>query len=153
MFMLDSVCVQNNIGASVASESSMSQQLSRRRSGPAHGIIRVLLAQGAMGLFAVLVSWLLAGSVGAVSALVGAVSYFLPNALFAMHLLIGLVGPGKASPLVFFAGEAFKLAAAIAILGLAGWYGRSWLVWPALLFGLLCVLKGYVLLLLMRKMP
>jgi ATP synthase protein I len=54
---------------------------------------------------------------------------------------------------VFFAGEAFKLAAAIAILWLAGWYGRDWLVWPALLFGLLCVLKGYVLLLALRRMP
>jgi ATP synthase protein I len=26
-------------------------------------------------------------------------------------------------------------------------------VWPALLFGLLCVLKGYVLLLMFRRLP
>ncbi|TCV00552.1 ATP synthase protein I [Paracandidimonas soli] len=151
--MLDSACVQNDAGVSVASETNMNRQPSRRRSGQAHGILRVLMAQGVTGLLAVLVSWWAAGAAGAVSAFVGVAAYFVPNALFAMHLLVGLAGSGRASPLVFFAGEAFKLAAAIAILWLAGWYGRDWLVWPALLFGLLCVLKGYVLLLALRRMP
>ena len=131
----------------------MNQQPQRRRAGQARGILRVLAAQGLMGFFAVLVSWWVAGNTGALSALVGVAAYFVPNALFAMHLLVGLAGSGKASPAVFFVGEVFKLAAAIALLGLAGWFGRGWLVWPALLFGLLCVLKGYVLLLATRRMP
>ena len=131
----------------------MNQQVQTRHAGQARGIIRVLVAQGLMGLLAVLISGVVAGKPGAVSALIGAVAYFVPNALFAMHLLVGLAGSGKASPAVFFVGEVFKLAAAIALLGLAGWFGRGWLVWPALLFGLLCVLKGYVLLLATRRMP
>ena len=56
-------------------------------------------------------------------------------------------------PMAFFWGEAFKLGTATLILGLAAWNGDGWLVWPALLLGLLCVLKGYVLLLAFRKLP
>lgn len=55
--------------------------------------------------------------------------------------------------MAFFWGEAFKLGTATLILGLAAWNGDGWLVWPALLLGLLCVLKGYVLLLAFRKLP
>lgn len=106
-----------------------------------------------MLLVAVLVSWLVSGAAAAVSALVGAAAYFVPNALFALRLLLGLLGPVKSSPLTFFVGEAFKLGSAILIMGLAAWLGQDWLVWPAMLFGLLCVLKGYVLLLVFRKLP
>lgn len=117
------------------------------------GIIRALGAQAVMAGFAVVVSWLLAGNAAAISALAGAAAYFLPNALFALRLLVGLFGPVKSSPLTFFVGEAFKLGAAVLILGLLAWQGSSWLVWPAMLFGLVCVLKGYVLLLMFRKLP
>jgi len=117
------------------------------------GIVRTLAAQAAMLGVAVLVSWLVAGSAAAVSAFIGAAAYFVPNALFALRLLVGLFGPLKSSPFTFFVGEAFKLGAAVVVLGLAAWLGRGWLVWPAMLFGLLCVLKGYVLLLLFRRLP
>lgn len=98
-----------------------------------------------MGLLAVSISWVVAGSAAGVSALIGAGAYFVPNALFALRLLAGLIGSGKASPFAFFIGEAAKLGAAVLLLGLAGYYGRAWIVWPALLFGLLFVLKGYML--------
>lgn len=124
--------------------------MNRRASG---GIIRTLGAQAIMLLAAVLVSWLVSGAAAAVSALIGAAAYFVPNALFAFRLLLALWGPAKSSPLAFFAGEAFKLGSAILVMGLAAWLGRSWLVWPAMLFGLVCVLKGYVLLLVFRKLP
>ncbi|AEC20981.1 putative inner membrane protein [Pusillimonas sp. T7-7] len=117
------------------------------------GIMRTLAAQAVMLGLAVLVSWLVAGGAAAVSAFIGAAAYFVPNALFALRLLLGLFGPLKASPLTFFVGEAFKLGSAVLVLGLAAWFASSWLVWPAVLFGLLCVLKGYVLLLLFRKLP
>ena len=117
------------------------------------GIVRTLAAQAAMLGVAVLVSWLVAGSAAAVSAFIGAAAYFVPNALFALRLLVGLFGPLKSSPFTFFVGEAFKLGTAVVVLGLAAWLGRGWLVWPAMLFGLLCVLKGYVLLLLFRRLP
>lgn len=118
-----------------------------------HGLVWTLCAQAVMALVAIVLSGLVAGSAAAVSALLGAAAYFVPNALFAMRLLLGVFGAVRPSPYAFFWGEAFKLGAAMAILGLAAWYGRGWLVWPALLFGLLCVLKGYVLLLAVRKLP
>jgi len=117
------------------------------------GLIRALAAQAVMGLFAALVSWLLAGWVAGASALIGAGAYFVPNALFAARLLLGLMGAKQASPFAFFWGEFIKLGSAVALLGLAAYVGHTWLVWPALLFGLVCVLKGYVLLLFFRKLP
>ncbi len=117
------------------------------------GLVRALVAQAGMAVFAVVLSGLVAGVDAALSALVGAAAYFVPNALFAMRLLAGMFGPLKTGPMAFFWGEAFKLGTAVLILGLAAWKGEGWLVWPALLLGLLCVLKGYVLLLAFRKMP
>ena len=122
-----------------------------RRAGS--GIVRTLVAQAAMAAVAVLVSWLVAGGMAAVSALVGAAAYFVPNALFALRLLLGIFGPVKSNPFTFFLGEALKLGSAVAVLVLVAWLGRDWVVWPSLLFGLLCVLKGYVLLLAFRKLP
>ncbi|HEY9573239.1 MAG TPA: ATP synthase subunit I [Pusillimonas sp.] len=124
--------------------------LNRRASS---GIVRTLAAQAIMLVLAVLVCWLVSGSEAAVSALIGAAAYFVPNALFALRLLLGLLGAAKSSPFAFFVGEAFKLGSAVMVMGLAAWLGRGWLVWPAMLFGLICVLKGYVLLLMFRKLP
>ena len=118
-----------------------------------YGLVWTIAAQACVGLIAVVVSALIAGGAAAVSALIGAAAYFVPNALFAMRLLLGVFGAARPSPFAFFWGEAFKLGGAVAILGLAVWFGRDWLVWPALLFGLLGVLKGYVLLLVLRKLP
>lgn len=117
------------------------------------GLVSALVAQAGMALFAVVLSGLLAGSNAALSAFVGAAAYFVPNSLFALRLLVGMFGQVQAGPVAFFWGEAFKLGTATLILGLAAWKGENWLVWPALLFGLLCVLKGYVLLLAFRKLP
>jgi ATP synthase protein I len=117
------------------------------------GLIRALVAQAGMAVFAIVLSGLIAGSDAALSAMVGAAAYFVPNALFALRLLAGMFGPMKSGPMAFFWGEAFKLGTAVFILGLAAWKGGDWLVWPALLLGLLCVLKGYVLLLAFRKLP
>jgi ATP synthase protein I len=125
-------------------------QINRRASS---GILRSLAAQAVMGCIAVLASWFFAGVTGAGSALIGASAYFVPNAIFALRLLLGLFGASRASPLTFFVGEAFKLGTAVLVLGMAAWLARDWLVWPAMLLGLLSVLKGYVLLLLFRKLP
>ncbi len=117
------------------------------------GLVWTLGAQAIMALIAVLLSGMIAGSAAAVSALVGAAAYFVPNALFALRLLLGLLGPARPSAYMFFWGEAFKLGTALAILGLAAWLAHDWIVWPALLAGLLSVLKGYVLLMAVRKLP
>lgn len=122
-----------------------------RRAG--NGLVRVLVAQACVALVAILISGLVGGKAAAVSALVGAAAYFVPNALFALRLLLGIFGAARPSPFAFFWGEAFKLGGAMAILGLAIWLGGDRLVWPALVFGLFGVLKGYVLLLVFRKLP
>lgn len=117
------------------------------------GLFRALGAQALMMLFAVLVSWWFGGFAAGASALIGAAAYFVPNALFAMRLLLGYFGPKRPGSLTFFWGEAFKLFAATGVVVVAAWQAGDWLVWPAFLFGLLCVMKGYVLLLLMRRLP
>jgi len=117
------------------------------------GLVRVLVAQAIMAALAVVISWAVAGWAAGVSALLGAAAYFVPNALFALRLLVGLVGSKKASPLAFFFGELFKLGSAVLLLALAAYVGQGWLVWPAVLFGLVCVLKGYVLLLFSGRLP
>src|SRR3546814_2978705 len=86
-----------------------------------------------MGCAAALVSWAVAGSAAGLSALIGAGAYFVPNALFASRLLLGLFGARRPSPFAFFLGEAFKLGLAVLLLGLAADLGRNWLVWPAFL--------------------
>lgn len=116
------------------------------------GLGRVLVAQAAMALIAVLFSWIFAGGAAGASALVGAGVYFVPNSLFALRLLLGQMALKPMAPTTFFVGELIKLGSAVALLVLATYLWRSWLVWPALLFGLVCVLKGYVLLIMFRRL-
>lgn len=117
----------------------------------ARGIGRLLAAQAVLGGLGVFVSWAVGGGVAAVSAMIGAAAYFVPNAFFALRLLAGFLGQKKPNPFGVFLGEALKLGSAVMLMALAAYFGRAWLVWPAFLFGLLCVLKGYVLLIIFRK--
>ena len=123
------------------------QRLARRSS---LGIVQILCAQALLALMVTLLSWWFGGRDAAASALIGACAYFIPNTV---RLLLGLMGGANANPASFFMGEVFKLGSAIAILGFAAWQFQSWLVWPALLFGLIGVLKGYVVLLALGRLP
>ncbi len=117
------------------------------------GLFRALGAQAFTGMLVVLASWGLAGFDAGASAFAGAAAYFVPNALFALRLLVGYVGPQRPGSLAFFWGEALKLLAAAGVVVLVAWYAGDRLVWPAFLLGLLGVMKGYVVLLAMRRMP
>lgn len=112
------------------------------------GLVRAVAVQGISALFAGLVCWLGFGWQAGVSALIGAGAYYVPNLLFAVRLLVGMLGARPVGPLGFLLGELIKLGAAAALLALAAYEWHAWLVWPAMLFGLVCVLKGYVLLML-----
>jgi len=125
-------------------------QLARRSQ---QGIVQVLGAQGVLAIVAILISYGVAGFSAALSAALGAGAYFVPNALFALRLLAGLWRGAPANAVTFLVGEAFKLGSALVLLGFAAWQYHAWLVWPALLFGLVAVLKGYVLLLAMGRLP
>jgi len=111
-----------------------------------HDVLRILVAQAAMGLFAAIVCGVAAGIAGLASAGIGAAAYLLPNAVFAMRLLLGRAGSGQANALTFFVGQLVKVGLTVTGLMLAAWLARDWLVWPALLFGLCCTLMGYALL-------
>lgn len=125
----------------------------RLRQKAGRGLLHALAAQAFLGVLAGVISWLIAGAAAGASALIGAGVYFIPNALFAMRLLMGLMASKQPSPLTFFLGELVKLGTAVMLLALAAYFGQGWLVWPAMLFGLVCVLKGYVLLLAFRRLP
>lgn len=81
----------------------------------------------------------------------GAGAYFIPNALFALRLAFS-VRSGRASPFTFLFGELIKLFATALLLWLLSRVAQGWLVWPAALLGLILTLKGYLLLLMFRKL-
>src|SRR5690554_5284399 len=83
--------------------SDADRELLRIKAG--RGLLRALAAQAILGLVAGLISWLVAGAAAGASALIGAGAYFIPNALFAMRLLMGLLSSKQASPFTFFLGE------------------------------------------------
>jgi len=116
------------------------------------GLLGVLAAQGAMGLAAAAIAGIIAGSAAGLSALAGAGAYFIPNALFALRLLINVLKSGRTSPVTFFLGEMIKLLMTALLLWLLSRVAQGWLVWPAVLLGLVFTLKGYLLLLLFRKL-
>lgn len=115
-------------------------------------ILLVLAAQAAMGLAAATIAGMFAGAAAGLSALLGAVAYLVPNALFALRLLVGVARSARSNPFAFLIGELIKLFATALLLGLLSWLARDWLVWPAVLLGLILTLKGYLLLLLLRKL-
>ncbi|MDX9706120.1 MAG: ATP synthase subunit I [Azospira sp.] len=78
---------------------------------------------------------LLVGTVGAVSAALGAVASVLPNLLFALRLSIVARRPGANYPVNFFFGEFVKIAATIGILAIAI-KGYADLHWPSMLIAL-----------------
>ena len=79
----------------------------------------------------------------------GAGAYFIPNALFALRLAFVRSGPDRPT---FLFGELIKLFATALLLWLLSRVAQGWLVWPAALLGLILTLKGYLLLLMFRKL-
>jgi len=113
---------------------------------PGGDVVRILLAQALAGMLGAVLAGVFFGLAAFASALVGAAAYGLPNAVFALRLLLGLAATGQASVVTFFVGQFIKVGLTVTVLMLAAWLGKSWLVWPALLWGLCCVLMGYLLL-------
>lgn len=115
-------------------------------------ILLVLAAQAVMGLAAATIAGIFAGAAAGLSALLGAGAYLVPNALFALRLLVNVAKSTQGNPFAFLFGELIKLFATALLLGLLSWLAREWLVWPAVLLGLILTLKGYLLLLSFRKL-
>jgi ATP synthase protein I len=128
------------------------EQKAALRARTSQGLVRAVVAQCVMAVLATVVAWWVAGTAAGLSALVGAGAYLVPNTLFALRLLLAVNRPGQTNPFTFFLGEAFKLVATVLLLWLAVHLGGDGIVWPAMLIGLICALKGYVLLLMFGKL-
>lgn len=115
-------------------------------------ILLVLAAQAALGLAAATIAGIFAGAAAGLSALLGAGAYWLPNALFALRLLVNVVKSVRSNPFAFLYGELAKLFMTALLLWLLARVAQGWLVWPAVLLGLILTLKGYLLLLALRKL-
>lgn len=105
--------------------------------------VRVLFKAIFLQLGVVLVAVVLGGwwadARGAISALIGGVSYLVPNLLFVVRLKLSTAS-GQASAMTFFAGEFFKVAATIGILIVAQkFYDVHWLY---MLIGLFAALQA-----------
>lgn len=112
----------------------------------------VLAAQAVTGLLVVAVAGIWAGSTAALSALLGAGAYWFLNALFALRLRVNAARSARANPYALLFGELVKLLLTALLLGLVAWYAKEWLVWPAMLAGLVLTMKGYLpLFVLLRK--
>ena len=71
----------------------------------------------------------------AVSAFIGGTCIVLPNLLFAIRLSANRGGSSDSYPTVFFVGELVKLLATTGLMAIAAVY-VVWLVWPAMIAGI-----------------
>lgn len=106
-------------------------------------VMRLVQIQLAMACGVALVSLLVAGWPAAASALAGGAAYAVPNALFAFRVVRSANKPDGASPHNLFVGQFVKILAVLVCLGGFVLVLGEWLVWPALLAGLIVVLKSY----------
>jgi len=100
-------------------------------------MIKTLMLQAVAILAVAACSGLLAGTVGAQSALAGGMAYFLPNMLFVLRLQFA-IAMRQAGAVGFLVGEAVKLAAVVALLLMLPHF--MVVSWPALIAGLSVVL-------------
>lgn len=128
------------------------QERARMNARAARGLVNLVLAQAALLLVTALICWLVAGGYAALSALAGGLIYLIPSSFAALHMLVKIYSQANASALTFFWTQALKIGGTLAMLALLVKFAGAYLVWPALLLGLVVVLKGYVLLLVLKKL-
>jgi ATP synthase protein I len=105
-------------------------------------LLRALKFQwGAALLAAAFCAWF--GMNAALSALAGGLAYAVPNSLFALTLMLKSRVQG-ANPVSFLLGEGVKIILTVAILGLINVLLPT-VVWPAVIAGLILVVKAQLL--------
>lgn len=85
------------------------------------------------------------GQAAALSALAGAGSYWLPNALAALRLALSTFRPQGANPVAVLAGFLVKMCVAALLLWAVAKFGGNQVNWLAVLLGLIATLKGYAI--------
>jgi len=111
-----------------------------------------VLAQAVMALIATVLAGAFADKWAAWSALGGAGAYFLPNSWLALRLWLSVRRSRPVGPAALMAQALLKLLVTVLLLWGLVQVAGAWLVWPAVLLGLVFTLKGYVLLLMYRKL-
>ena len=114
-------------------------------------LVQIVKAQALLGLVVASLAWLIAGADAGLSALAGAGTYFVPNAIFALRLYVATFRPGGSGPFLFLIGEMLKIGAAVGLLWVVARVGGDRVQWLAVLVGLIAVLKGYVLMLMFGR--
>lgn len=114
-------------------------------------LVQIVKAQTLLGLVVASLAWLIAGADAGLSALAGAGTYFVPNAIFALRLYVATFRPGGSGPFLFLIGEMLKIGAAVGLLWIVARVGGDRVQWLAVLVGLIAVLKGYVLMLMFGR--
>lgn len=103
----------------------------------------VILSQTLAGALVSLIMWLAGSKALGLSALCGCLTYLIPNAVFGARLALATYRTRGASPVVFFVGQAVKVAVAVGLLWGLSRLDSDWLSWPAVVTGLIVTLKGY----------
>ena len=116
------------------------------------GLLNLVVAQAVALLVVTLVSLIVSGQWGAMSAIAGGMTYLIPTSMFVLHLVLRLHSQKNATAGTFFIGEAIKIGAAMALMALVVKVFGTNLNWLAFFAGLLVVLKAYVLLLIFKKL-
>jgi ATP synthase protein I len=106
-------------------------------------LLRILIAQIAAALVVALGFGLFAGLNAAVSAVLGAACYLVPNAVFVLRLILATFRPQGAGPATFLVGNMLKILVSIGLLWLLADLEAGRLDWLAALIGLVAALKGY----------
>lgn len=127
------------------------EQRMQMNANAARGLAQIILAQTAILLVVVLLAGLIGAWGSMWSAFAGGMIYLIPSALVVMQMLMRLYAGANASVGSFFIGEAIKIGGSIALMALLVKFAGDAIVWPALLIGLVAVLKAYVLLIIFKK--
>ena len=93
-------------------------------------------------LVLVVAAWLMAGSRGALSLLLGGAAVAVPNALLALWLTLRLYRTGAVGMVSMFAGELLKLGMTIALLVIVVVALKPDVAWLALIVGVVAALKA-----------
>ncbi len=99
--------------------------------------------QWAVSIVVTLIAFAVGGVNAGLSAMVGAGAYTVPNTVLAFRLLVNSMRSGNAGSMTVLLGEFLKMGAVVALLAAMVKLGGSWIVWPALLAGLIAALKSY----------
>jgi ATP synthase protein I len=107
-------------------------------------MFRVIGLQVLATVVVALVAGWIGGWAAAISALAGGAACFVPNAVFALNLMLVRGKSGEVGVLAVFAGELVKVGLTIAVLALVAMLYRD-VVWVAVIVALIAALKAQVL--------